>query len=58
MNKYQAIQSLNNTKALHSKRFGVQIYLVDLHGCSIGIVTEKALRAELRPYIKREAIDV
>ena len=38
--------------------FGVQFYLEDLLGCSVDLVTEKALRAELRPYIEREAIDV
>ena len=42
-----------------SKRyFGVQFYLEDLLGCSVDLVTEKALRAELRPHIEREAIDV
>lgn len=42
-----------------SKRyFGVQFYLEDLLGCQVDLVTEKALRSELRPYIKREAIGV
>jgi len=42
-----------------SKRyFGVQFYLEDLFGVSIDLVTEKALRPELRPYVKREAIYV
>lgn len=42
-----------------SKRyFGVQFYLEDLLGCPVDLVTEKALRAELRPFIEREAIDV
>ncbi len=42
-----------------SKRyFGVQFYLEDLLGCSVDLVTEKALRPELRPFIEREAIDV
>ena len=96
MNKQQAIQTLTNSKALLSMRFGVtrlalfgstarnaatddsdvdilvsfdgvatsqryfgvQFYLEDLLGCAVDLVTEKALRAELRPYIEREAIDV
>lgn len=42
-----------------SKRyFGVQFYLEDVLGCAVDLVTEKALRPELRPYIERERIDV
>lgn len=42
-----------------SKRyFGVQFYLEDLLGCPVDLVTEKALRAELRPYIERERVIV
>lgn len=42
-----------------SKRyFGVQFYLEDLLGCPVDLVTEKALREELRPYIEQERIDV
>ena len=42
-----------------SKRyFGVQFFLEDLMGCSIDLVTEKALRPELRPYVERERIYV
>jgi len=42
-----------------SKRyFGVQFYLEDLLGCPVDLVTEKALRAELRPYIEREQVVV
>jgi predicted nucleotidyltransferase len=42
-----------------SKRyFGVQFYLEDLFGCPVDLVTEKALRAELRPYIEREQVNV
>lgn len=45
--------------AATSKRyFGVQFYLEDLLGCPVDLVTEKALRKELRPHIEREAIDV
>lgn len=42
-----------------SKRyFGVQFYLEDLFGCPIDLVTDKALRAELRPYVEASAIHV
>ena len=42
-----------------SKRyFGVQFYLEDLTGLPIDLVTDKALRPELRPYVEREAIYV
>ncbi len=42
-----------------SKRyFGVQFYLEDLLGLPVDLVTEKALRAELRPIIELEAVDV
>jgi hypothetical protein len=40
-----------------SKRyFGVQFYLEDLLGCPVDLVTEKALRPELRPYVEREQV--
>lgn len=43
----------------NSKRyFGVQFYLEDLFGCNVDLVTEKALRPELRPFIEKEAIRV
>ena len=38
--------------------FGVQFYLEDLLGCSMDLVTEKALGKELYPNIECEAIDV
>lgn len=42
-----------------SKRyFGVQFYLEDLLGCPVDLVTEKALRPELRPYIEQERVNV
>jgi len=42
-----------------SKRyFGVQFYLEDLIGRPVDLVTDKALRSELRPYIEKEAIHV
>ena len=42
-----------------SKRyFGVQFHLEDLLGRPVDLVTAKALRKELRPFVEREAIDV
>ena len=42
-----------------SKRyFGVQFYLEDLTGVPVDLVTDKALRPELCPYVEREAIHV
>ena len=38
--------------------FGVQFYLEDLLGRPVDLVTDKALRAEFRPYVEREAINV
>ncbi len=38
--------------------FGVQFYLKDLLGCPVDLVTDKALRPELRPFIEREQINV
>lgn len=44
--------------ATSARYFGVQFYLEDLLGQSIDLVTEKALRPRLRPYIERDAIAV
>jgi hypothetical protein len=42
-----------------SKRyFGVQFYLEDLLECPVDLVTDKALRPELRPLIEQERVDV
>ncbi len=42
-----------------SKRyFGVQFYLEDLLGRPVDLVTDKALRPELRHFIEQEAINV
>ena len=38
--------------------FGVQFYLEDLLGAPVDLVTDKALRSELRPYVETEAVDV
>jgi uncharacterized protein len=44
--------------ATSDRYFGVQFYLEDLFGCVVDLVTEKALRAELRPFIEKEAVHV
>jgi len=44
--------------ATSSRYFGVQFFLEDLLGCSVDLVTEKALRSELRPFIEKDAIHV
>jgi predicted nucleotidyltransferase len=44
--------------ATSAKYFGVQFLLEDLFGCSVDLVTEKALRSELRTFVKQEAIYV
>jgi hypothetical protein len=42
-----------------SKRyFGVQFFLEDRLGCPVDLVTEKALRPELRPLIEQEWVNV
>ena len=42
-----------------SKRyFGVQFYIEDLLGRPVDLVTDKALREEMRPYIEREMVNV
>lgn len=38
--------------------FGVQFYLEDQLGAPVDLVTHKALRKELAPYIHQERIDV
>lgn len=40
------------------KYFGVQFFLEDMFGCRVDLVTEKALRSELRPFVMQEAIYV
>lgn len=44
--------------ATSERYFGVQFYLEDLFGCKIDLVTKKALRVELRPFIEKEAVRV
>ena len=38
--------------------FGVQFYIEDLLSRPVDLVTDKALRAELRPYVEAEAVRV
>jgi len=42
--------------ATSERYFGVQFYLEDLFGRPVDLVTEKALRPELRPFIEKEAV--
>lgn len=44
--------------ATSEKYFGVQFLLEDELGHPVDLVTEKAMRAELRPFIEREAVNV
>ena len=44
--------------ATSERYFGVQFYLEDRFGQSVDLVTEKALRPELRPFIEKEAVHV
>jgi len=44
--------------ATSERYFGVLFYLEDLFGCSIDLVSWKALRPELRPFIEKEAVHV
>ena len=45
-------------RADSSRYFGLQFFLEDLLGCSVDLVTNKALRPEFRPFIERELVDV
>ena len=44
--------------ATSERCFGVQFFLEDLLGRPVDLVTDKALRPELRPFIEREAVHV
>ncbi len=44
--------------ATSHRYFGVQFYLEDLLGRPVDLVSDKALRPELRPYVEQEAIHV
>ena len=45
-------------KADSSRYFGLLFYLEDKLGCPLDLVTDKALRPELRPYVEKDAIYV
>lgn len=44
--------------ATSARYFGVQFYLEDLLDHPVDLVTDKALRPELKPYVEREALRV
>lgn len=44
--------------ATSKQYFGAQFYLEDVLQCSVDLVTEKALRKELRPFVERDAVHV
>jgi len=47
-----------DSPATSAKYFGVQFYLEDELGVPVDLVTEKAMRPELRPFIEREAVNL
>lgn len=47
-----------NGPASSAQYFGVLSYLKDLLGCAVDLVTQKALRQEIRPYVDRDAVHV
>jgi predicted nucleotidyltransferase len=44
--------------ATSTRYFGVQFFLEDMLGSPVDLVTEQALRPELKPYIERELVNV
>lgn len=44
--------------ATSERYFGVQFFLEDLLGCTVDLVTDKALRPELRPFVERDRVHV
>ncbi len=44
--------------ATADRYFGLQFYLEDLLHCRVDLVTEKALRPELKPYVEQDLIYV
>lgn len=45
-------------RATSKRYFGTQFYIEDLLGRPVDLVTDGALRQELRPYVEREVIHV
>ena len=45
-------------KATSKQFFGVQFYLEEALGSPVDLVTEKAVREELKPYITEDRVDV
>ena len=45
-------------RATSEHYFGTQFYIEDLLGRPVDLVTDRALRRELRPYVEREALHV
>ena len=41
-----------------ARYFGLQFYLEDLIGRPVDLVTRKALRERLRPYVERDAVTI
>ena len=44
--------------ATFDQYMNLKFYLEDLLGCSVDLVTRKGLRAQLRPYVEKEALYV
>lgn len=44
--------------ATSKQYFGARFYLEDVLKCPVDLVTDKALRKELRPFVEREAVHV
>jgi uncharacterized protein len=47
-----------NAPATSKQYFGARFYLEDVLKCPVDLVTDKALRQELRPFVEREAVHV
>ena len=56
MNRSRALELLTQSKPTLATRYGVTH--LALFGYPVDLVTEKALRAELRPFIEKEAVHV
>jgi len=44
--------------ATSARYFGVQFFLEDELGCPVDLVTEKAMRPELKPFVELEVVNV